>query len=522
MADGFDWNNFEDAPGEEAVKKAEPVKAPAANFDWNAHADVNDETGDIVAKAAISPISLGYGAAKTGLSAFQRLLKGEDQDILGDLKENTQQGNDFMAGGVQGALLGGTDELTGVANAVGGKILGRDESMGELYREGQQKADAQFDKSKARNPVAYGGGELTGAVAAGVATGGLGLESALAKKMASVGIKNAAQLGKMKLAGEVGKQVLAAGAEGAVAGGIQGGLSSKDNLDNALDLGKDIVSGATFGGIASGAIKGASSVLPSVQATAKDVVKAPVDWAAKKSGSIDQAGMVWDRVRKGLPVDYNDLRLAGELEGIENEVLNKFYSARKNIGDRLGKAYAAAERQGVMVNLDDPLSQAASGFQAYATHTPAANIQAKPEYKKLLEKIFLIKNPNLTPTQAKILSDEIGELSGKLKDPQISKIAGEFSQGVDNALGKAVPDSKLLNDQFYKVNKFGLETVAGKGKVNPVDVAGFNKLDKVEERGGIQWLLGAITNPNSPKEDVTRAMHYMKKNLTELENANYP
>lgn len=476
-----------------------------------------EDAKSVLQGVTFNPLTLGYGAAKTGLSALQKAIKGEKQDILGDLQQNTQQGQDFIAGGMQGALLGGEDELAGLASAGAAKLAGSPKSFFDLYREGQKSAEGAFDAAEARNPKMFAGGEITGAVGAGLATGGLGVEAGLARGMGSVGVKQAAKSGVGSALKEVGKQAVAAGTEGAILGGVQSGLSSENTLDNASELGKDVASGATFGGLFSGGIKAAQGAIPMAGELGSKAVKAPVDYASSKSVHADQMRTIWNRVREGLPVDYEDLRLAGELEGVENDVLNKFYNARKNIGTKLDQAYQAADRMGTKVNIMNPLDQAESGFLAFAENSPALNFQGRPEYKKILNRIFSVKGTELSPTQAKILAQEIGDEAAKLKNPQMSQIASDFSKSVRGSLEQSVPEAAELSKQYYNLNKYGLETLAGKGKVNPRDIKGFVSSDPIKDRQSIQWLLKRITTPGTSQEEVSNAMHYMKSGLSKLE-----
>lgn len=490
---------FEEQPLEMAAPEAPkaPVQAPSK--------DAKESAKIALEGATLNPLTAVYGVGKAGVQSLRKALKGEKVDLGSELESGLEEGRAGMAGAIQGATLGGADELAGLAGATGEKLRGSPQKFFDLYRQNQQAAEQEFKAKEEAVPTAYNVGEIGGGIASGVATAGLGAEGAIAKQLGSIGIEQAAKSGIGSAIKEVGKQALGAGIEGAVGGGLQAGLSSENTLENAPELVEDVASGAAFGGLVGGGVKGA---LGGVSA-AKQL--------ASKGQRTSQMGTLWNRVRAGQPVEYSDLRLAGEMEGIEDSVLNKFYNARKTMGENLDKAYQAAENAGTKVNINDPLKQAASDFQAYAQHTPAANIQNQPEYRKMLDRIFMVKDGNLSPIQAKNLAQEIGAEADKLKNDEISRIAKRFSDSVRGNLDQAVPDAAGLSKQFYEFNKYGLETLADKGKINPRDIPGFTPADKVDSRQGLQWMLKRITSPGASQEEVSNALHYMKKNLTALE-----
>lgn len=498
---------FEEVPMEATASVEEPKKSIAERA-----LDTAEEIDILPKLAAVGPT--------LGKKALGFLGLAEDKPIKDIYSENVETMKDVRKGMLSGASFGGADEAQGALAAVAGKATGEQGSLPELYRKYQKMQEQKQKAAKERSPYAYGGGEIGGAIASALATGGLGIEAGLAKQMGSVGVKEALkQGGKLAAAKEMGKRALATGTEAAVAGGLQGGLSSEKTLEDASELAKDVVSGATFGAAAGAALRGASDTLPMVADTVGEfgmkVAKKPIGFMSKERA--DQMEEVWNRVRNDQPIEYEDLRLAGELEGIEDSILQKFAQARQTLGNKLGAAYKLAESEGRRVDLGSALEQASGRFQAYAKNSPALGFDNIPEYKKLIEKIYMIKDSKLSPLQARQLSQEVGALAAKLKNPQMSEIAQNFSQSVRQSLEQAVPEAATLSKQYHQFNKFGLETLAGKGRVNPLDVSGFNAIDKMDERQAVQWLLRRITTPGVPQEEVSNALHYMKKNLSALE-----
>jgi hypothetical protein len=164
---------------------------------------------------------------------------------------------DAARGGVQGLTLGGSDELAGGISSgmdwLQEKLTGSSPTVldrklaeqgfkgdlvtnrSDLYRKDQLGEQARNEAAQQRSPIAYGGSELVGNLATTAAVGGLGAGS-----IATMPLKEIAKRESLKrLAAESAKRLAAAEAPMMVAGGIQKGLESKNNLIGASPQERD-------------------------------------------------------------------------------------------------------------------------------------------------------------------------------------------------------------------------------------------------------------------------------------------
>ena len=137
------------------------------------------------------------------------------------LNEFRPKANAVLDGVVQGASFGLQDEFAGVNNAVfGGRAPGA--TMGERYVSGRDDQRATNQSSQANEPLAYGGGQVAGAIAPALLAGPL----ASGKNAVSTGLRGAG-IGGLEGAlhgagGADGRGVANQAAKGALAGAAVG------------------------------------------------------------------------------------------------------------------------------------------------------------------------------------------------------------------------------------------------------------------------------------------------------------
>ncbi|PTP95460.1 hypothetical protein [Vibrio splendidus] len=172
----------------------------------------------------------------------QRFANSSFLPAAGQYKQQEQVTNKALGDGIaQGATLGFEDELGGVAAGIGS--LATDESFGDAYTRKRDQIRTSNEQSKQDAPVAYGVGEVVGAVpTAAVPLGTL-------TKAATT-------------TGRVAKTAAVAGAEGAIAGA---GISEGETLE---EIGKDAAIGGAISGVASpllgGILGGATNTLAKI------------------------------------------------------------------------------------------------------------------------------------------------------------------------------------------------------------------------------------------------------------------
>jgi len=445
----------------------------------------------------------------------------KDVGVAGDEKyqhpDNLETLADFGAGATQGALLGGADELYGLGSAGAQKLTGSDKGFFDLYREGQKESEAAFKKREERSPTASLVGNIAGAVGSGIATGGLGLEAGIARSLGSVGVKEAAKLGGKKVATELGKQAAAAGTEAAIAGAIQGGLSSEATLEDGADkIKQDVLSGATLGAVAGGTLKPGMSIVQEGVSTGLTKAAGALKSPFKSNEVLREA---FELGSSGAPVKEARGTLA-ESAKLRNKdaagLYQKFKGAENKLRDEVQSAYAAADASGKKVPIMDDLEEAAQKLQVYAKNRPELGYENDREYKRVLDKLFMLKSANPTASQAANLADEVGELANKLNNPELRSVANRFGAQVNMAMKEVFPDIGKANDRFYNLKKFGTETFAQKGTVDSNVMGGFKRVEDQKALSGIKWALENI-NSGSSRSSVADSLSYAKEGLSELE-----
>jgi hypothetical protein len=80
----------------------------------------------------------------------------------------------------------------------------------------------------------------------------------------------------------------------------------------------------------------------------------------------------------------------------------------------------------------------------------------------------------------------------------------------------AIPQIKSISDQFYKLNKFGSETI-GLGGADPTAIQGFKSIDKAKLSEDIKDMLNIATTPGVSKDKANYIFSHLKENLSKVE-----
>lgn len=125
----------------------------------------------------------------------------------------------------QGATLGFADELAGGGEALLDKIRGAHEALGELYLKHRDESRKKFDAAKQANPIAFGAGQVAGALAPALATAGGSIPEQLAAGAALGGANVLGESKSLEDPGLLGKTAL--GVAGGAAGAGLGNLAAR-------------------------------------------------------------------------------------------------------------------------------------------------------------------------------------------------------------------------------------------------------------------------------------------------------
>lgn len=281
----FNWDDYQEvkaapAPAQATAEAPQAAAPQPAAFDWNAHPEVQQEPGMLEAG---------------------------------------------LRGGAQGLSYGLSDEISGGGEALIDKVLGNspEKSFGELYDQHTGESREANKAAQQAHPYIYGGANLAGGLASGVATGGL-----------------APELG---VAGRVGMGA----AQGAVSGVGYGNASDlKSGAQDALE-------GAAVGGLVSGAVEGVSSAMSpgGLKSTAESLAENATGATGKQLHNFED-GAGRQLLDRGI-VGFGDTP-----ETIAQKAAGEMASAGKDITGSLGALDAGGaqlSKQELMASLQNKI-----------------------------------------------------------------------------------------------------------------------------------------------------------------------
>lgn len=263
-------------------------------------------------------------------------LEGSSSDFISDEQMEAMQPSQLesgLRGTAQGLTYNLADEVVGGAQAFGDLFQPSNEfsDFPELYAKRRDESRAAFDAAQKANPVAYGAGEMGGAIGSSFYPG--------------LGILNAA-----KGATTLGRVGIAA---------AQGGLSAlgSSRADNALEMAKDTgiggITGAAFQGIGEKVIGPlVSKAGGALQSASKNLTERAVG-ATGKQASKFQPG-TGEFLLKNKLVGFGDTPadIAEKISKFKNNAGEQIDSALKNL-DTVGGPAISNSLNHVETSADD-------------------------------------------------------------------------------------------------------------------------------------------------------------------------
>lgn len=267
----------------------------------------------------------------------------------------------FISGAADAASFGLGDELGAAIGAPFGyladKIVGKEATLGDVYRRGLENSRMQNRNIQERNPIYYGAGQVAGAVGTGLAGAGT-KAGAKALSIAGRGLLPDATTAAGQIA-NFGTKALASGAIGAAQGGAYGFGSGEgdDRINNAEK-------GAAIGGLVGGAVPAIGAIAGGIAKEAKGLMPATAqsskELRAAASPLYEQFAQSGATFSPKLTNEIADLAEAAKANGIAgatkksdealNEALN-FYSSLR------GKALGPEDLQKLDQSFADDISR---------------------------------------------------------------------------------------------------------------------------------------------------------------------
>lgn len=252
--------------------------------------------------------------------------------------------SDIGRGALSGLTFGGVEELV-----AGGKALLSDEkeSLQDLYRKYLEVEEKKTKEAQERSPVASTVGEVVGALAPALVTGGA--------SMAATGGSTIGRLAGKELAKAAGKAALVEGAFGAAGGALAGGLTSEEGKligatpEEREKLLEDIGGGALTGGVLGSA---AGGVTPYVKKLGRKVV----DWSEGKLDDTIFGKQLREAFEKGESgggylTEKQRVARVGEITRGVDEVGDVIHDALDAAGNDISRSIKTADAVGAQVNL---------------------------------------------------------------------------------------------------------------------------------------------------------------------------
>jgi hypothetical protein len=403
---------------------------------WN---DTPPKPEELVAPLSAAPAASAGGWAATPPTARElAAAQADDPSML----------ESFGRGAAQGATFGFADELTGGLEAGGDALddLSLDNFL-KNYRKHRDESRANYERAEKANPIASGLGNLTGAIAPALLSGG-----------GSLAASGAAGLGQA---------ALRAAAVGAGSGALAGAGTSTADLTQG-DVGNfagDVGKGAVMGGVLGGA-------MPLAGAATKGVGKL-AGGALDKAGNLLNDTQLGEDIKRAYEMGKSGLTASGKeaqkrVTQDVQDTTNRIWESLHNVANR-NKNY----KQAVINEAED---RVANGTMDNFTLQNAlddglAKIDALPipdSKKQALAKQLR----EMLETQQEPIKASTSELIGK---------DGELLSRTHSAKGVAEPDVESAVANMEPKSTSVTQNVG----VNPEDGAEFLKSVRTTTNGEV-------------------------------------
>lgn len=467
---------------------------------------------------------------------------------------------DTAAGVVQGATLGGADELEAAARTIpelvtnfneyknpeevdpakyfaaqDAQTLGKakenpysnkNDKLEKLYRQYQQLSEKKYDDASERSPWLYGAGQIAGGVAAAPLMGSAGLMATAETTALKEALK---QGGKAAIAKEAGKVIATDAALSAPAAAAYGSLASESDIIGASpeEQAKNLSEAATsaeFGGLFAGGLNLASAGIPAAYNALKNKLASSPDGATTRF--IKQA---YEAGKKGINIsdEATQAKMFREPGKFADELIGTFHKADEHYGKEIGRVIDDATQKGVKVNVDPSITEANRSLGKALRDNPS--LELDPKTQKIVDRITAGDAVELTPNEARSVAQDmtkiIQQMEGdtSLNTNTLRNLASNFKRSVTAALNEAVPEYKTAASNFAKFRERTFDQVLSKS--TPSEKTGIKygqtKNRDLKVRDEIESLIQTATRPGAGgKGHDKAAFDLIQEKLLDLEKTN--
>jgi len=404
------------------------------------------------------------------------------------LEEAGETAADTGRAALSGLTMGGLEELI-----AGGKAItsSEKEDLATLYRKYLDIEEKKSEEMRQRSPTASLIGEVGGALAPALFTGGTGL-------LASGG-RAAARLGAKELA----KAALKGAAVGAAGGAISGGLTSKEGRliggseEERAKLAEDIVSGGELGGVLGGVASAAIPTLGKGVSAAKGKASEALEGTLfgkhlKKAFEMGERGesvLTGEGAKKAMLKEGEQAnKLTTELLKVEDAAANEFKDPLKfateagkkvslvtedsqEIIDAMQKAGAPSKFIAKTRGLLSPATEKSSGIMGQEAATNLLSPYEAYEFRKQLQE-EAAKRPELKGVFGNIINHIDEKIESVFDDPTIKKNLADaglptsykeglnsyrnfVSSGIESIMEEGRPGKQILTAEQEAARKAG-------------------------------------------------------------------
>lgn len=390
-----------------------------------------------------------------------------------------------LAGGLSGLAQYGVDKITDLIpdetdkalEAQGFNIQGQDKGLGQYVREGIDTAESKIAQSEAESPMLFGGAQLGGALASGLAIPGLG-GSAAAKGAKGV-FDILKDQGKVKAGIELLKRGGASYAKMTPIMAAEGLLGSEGKLlegtpEEQKQILEDIKSNLAFGVPAALGMTAASELVgPAAKEGAKKVGK-KVDEFVQDTPFLRQVKKSFEYGQQGInPVDEKQL-LNTELGKVSlseldnartSKLMTEILDTDTKLGQLVGKSLEEAEAAGKVLDITRPVNSAAKSLQA--SYEMFEDIASNSRGSKIYSRIANRTGSEVSPTEAKSLLDDIDAFVGRFEGSRNRTSAEDailnnlrrLRTDLSNTIKTEIPAYKNAASRFEEFRRLVPETI---------------------------------------------------------------